>query len=127
MRRAAIGRPGRRFLALPLAGLFILAGSWLFLSWLVAPSVTGDQSGGYLFTSASGTLVAASLGAAIAAASAAFQLTSERAVVVRDASLLTMLFWLGLGLLVLYHILWVEYIIGLLAIWPVKYTIISGK
>ena len=36
-------------------------------------------------------------------------------------------FPLSLALLALYHVLWVVYILTLLAMWPVKFTVMSGK
>lgn len=128
LRRLGQGRPARRFLAVPLAALFIFAGSLLFVGLFVAPVTSGN---GYLrdvFSSGTGVLAAVMLAAAITAAAGAFQLASERAVLIRDASVLTALFWLGLALLAVYHVLWVVYILTLLAMWPVKFTVMThGK
>lgn len=127
LRRLGSGRASRRFMAIPLASVFIFAGSLIFVGWFAAPFLSGDPYIRSLFSGASGVLAAVMLAGAITAASAAFQLTSERAVLVRDASLVTTIFWLGLALLAVYHVLWVVYIVTLLAIWPVKFTLVSYK
>jgi hypothetical protein len=77
-----------------------------------------------VLSSGTGVLAAVLLAAAITAAAGAFRLASERAVLIRDASALTTLFWLGLALLAVYHVLWVVYILTLVALWPVKATIL---
>ena len=128
LRRLAQGRPARRFLALPLAVLFIFAGSLLFVGVFVVPIMSGDPYIRDVLSSGTGVLAAVLLAAAITAAAGAFRLASERAVLIRDASALTTLFWLGLALLAVYHVLWVVYILTLLAMWPVKATILyHGK
>jgi len=128
LRRLGQGRPARRFLAVPLAALFIFAGSLLFVGLFVAPVLSADPYIRDVLSSGTGVLAAVMLAAAITAAAGAFQLASARAVLIRDASALTALFWLGLALLAVYHILWVVYILTLVAMWPVKFTVIThGK
>jgi hypothetical protein len=128
LRRLGQGRPARRFLAVPLAALFIFAGSLLFVGLFVAPALSGNAYVRDLFSSGAGLLAAVMLAGAITAAARAFQLASERAVLIRDASVLTTLAWLGLALLAIYHVLWVVYLLTLLALWPVKATLLyHGK
>lgn len=118
----------RRFLALPLAAVFIFAGSLIFVGVFVVPMMTNDPYIRDVLSSGTGLLAAAMLAAAIAAATGAFQLAGARAVLIRDAGTLTALFWLGLAMLAVYHVLWVVYILTLLAMWPVKATILyHGK
>ena len=128
LRRLGQGRPARRILALPLAALFIFAGSLLFVGLFIAPVLSGDPYIRDVLSSGTGVLAAVMLAAAITAAASAFRLASDRAVLIRDASALTTLFWVGLALLAVYHVLWVVYILTLVAMWPVKFTIIThGK
>jgi hypothetical protein len=128
LRRLVQGRPARRFLAVPLAALFIFAGSLLFVGLFVAPGLSGNAYVRDVFSSGTGVLAAVMLAAAITAAAGALQLASERAVLIRNASALTALFWLGIALLAVYHVLWVVYILTLLAMWPVKFTLLyHGK
>jgi hypothetical protein len=124
LRRLVQGHPARRFLALPLAALFIFAGSLLFVGVFVVPTMNGNPYIRDVLSSGTGVLAAVMLAAAITAAAGAFRLASERAVLIRDASALTTLFWLGLALLAVYHVLWVVYILTLVALWPVKATIL---
>ena len=128
LQRLGKGRPAGSSLSVPLAIAFISAGSLIFIGLFLVPVMSVSPYVSDLFSSGTGVLAAVIVAGAIAAAAAAFELTSRRAILIRNASLLTGLFWLGLSLLAVYHVLWVVYILTLLAMWPVKFTVIThGK
>ena len=47
-----------------------------------------------------------------------FDEVEKRAVRLGDATLLATFFWLGLALIVLYHVMWVVFLLTLVSIWP---------
>lgn len=64
--------------------------------------------------------VAAALLVALASGALAYQRIGDAAIAVRSSSLLTVALWTGLGLLVLYHVLWVVLVLTLFALWPLR-------
>jgi hypothetical protein len=102
------------------AGILVFAGSLLFIGWSLAPSLSGDPYLQVLFDGALGVGAAVILAGAITTGVLAFAVSGERAVALRDASLVASLFWIGLALLAVYHALWVFYILSLSAIWPLR-------
>jgi hypothetical protein len=50
----------------------------------------------------------------------AFDEVEKRAVRLGDATLLASFFWLGLALIVLYHVMWVVLLLTLVSIWPFR-------
>jgi hypothetical protein len=50
----------------------------------------------------------------------AFDEVEKRAVRLGDATLLASFFWLGLALIVLYHVMWVVFLLTLVSIWPFR-------
>jgi hypothetical protein len=90
---------------------------------LVAVAVVGDGGFGYIsdvFTGSAALLVAVVLAIATAVATKAFRDVADRAVVLRDTSVLVAFFWASLAFLALYHVLWVVYILVLTSVWPLK-------
>jgi len=116
--------PWHRRIPMPLSllvtGLVMLFASLVFLGIMVAPWLSADPYLQALLSGVLGSLVGTALAAALTFGGLGFWLTSRRAIVLRDAGLLSALFWIGLGLLALYHVLWVFYIVALAAIWPLK-------
>jgi hypothetical protein len=49
-----------------------------------------------------------------------FDEVEKRAVRLGDATLLASFFWLGLALIVLYHVMWVVLLLTLVSIWPFR-------
>jgi hypothetical protein len=49
-----------------------------------------------------------------------FDEVEKRAVRLGDATLLASFFWLGLTLIVLYHVMWVIFLLTLVSIWPFR-------
>jgi hypothetical protein len=72
----------------------------------------------FVFSSGAGLLVTAALLVAAILIGSVFR-RLERGDVVELGTLLT-LFWLGLGFLALFHVLWIVYVITLGSIWPLK-------
>ena len=50
----------------------------------------------------------------------AFDEVEKRAVRLGDATLLASFFWLGLAVIVLYHVMWVVFLLTLVSIWPFR-------
>lgn len=48
----------------------------------------------------------------------AFQVVEAQAIATRSATLLASFFWLGLSLILLYHIMWIVFMITLVHVWP---------
>jgi hypothetical protein len=49
-----------------------------------------------------------------------FDEVEKRAVRLGDATLLASFFWLGLALILLYHVMWVVFLLTLVSIWPFR-------
>ncbi|MDP9023360.1 MAG: hypothetical protein M3N57_11840, partial [Actinomycetota bacterium] len=90
---------------------------------LLIPVLAGGSYLGWVFSSAASLAVAVVLAGATALAVGAMGSAADRARVVGDAAVLVSFFWLGLYVLVLYHVLWVVYVLVLTALWPLKVVI----
>jgi hypothetical protein len=77
----------------------------------------------FVFSSAFSLAIALALVAATSLAALAFHDVGERARVVGDAGLLVAFFWVGLAFLVVYHVVWVIYIVALTALWPLRVVV----
>jgi hypothetical protein len=77
----------------------------------------------FVFSSAYSLAIACALVGAASLATLAFHDVSERARVVGDAGILVAFFWLGLAFLVIYHVVWVIYIVALTALWPLRVVV----
>ena len=73
----------------------------------------------YVF-SAFGTTITLALVLAAVLAYKTFDEVEKRAVHLRDATLLANFFWLGLALILLYHAMWVVFLLTLVSIWPFR-------
>jgi hypothetical protein len=115
-RRRSRGRPSAIVLvAGVLIAIFVLSFVGLLaLLLLNAPRQYLD----FVFSSGAGLLVTAALLVAAIVIGSAFR-RLERSDVVELGTLVT-LFWLGLGFLALFHVLWSVYVITLGSIWPLK-------
>jgi len=97
-------------------GLVALSGAWLIaLALLAAPG----QYLEFVFSSGAGVLMAVALAGAATLIGAAFR-TLGRHAEVADIGAIVTLFWLGLGFLALYHVLWIVYVLVLGSIWPLR-------
>ena len=73
----------------------------------------------FVFSSGAGLLVGAALLGAAILIGTAFRSLGRRSEVV-DLGTVVTLFWLGLGFLFLFHVLWIVYVVSLGSIWPLK-------
>src|SRR5215210_4931137 len=73
----------------------------------------------YIFSTFGATIALALLLAAYLAYRT-FAEVEKRAVRLGDATLLASFFWLGLALIVLYHVMWVVFLLTLVSIWPFR-------
>ena len=71
----------------------------------------------YIFT-AFGVAIVLALGLAAVLAWMTFDKVEQRASSLGDATLLASFFWLGLALILLYHVMWAVFLITLVSIWP---------
>jgi hypothetical protein len=98
-------------------GLVGVSGLWvLVLVVLNAPR----QYLEFVFSSGAGVIVAVALATAATLIGSAFRILGRRPQVVADVGAIVTLFWLGLGFLALYHVLWIVYVVVLGSIWPLR-------
>lgn len=67
-----------------------------------------------------GVAIALALGLAAVLAYKTFDAVEKRAARLGDATLLANFFWLGLALLLLYHLMWAVFLLTLVSIWPFR-------
>jgi hypothetical protein len=94
-----------------------------FVLFVLAIGGGGLQYLDFVFTSSVSLLVAFVLACASGIVVMGFRSVEERDRVIGEASALVSLFWLGLGFLALYHILWLVYILVLSSVWPLKVVV----
>lgn len=98
------------------AGLVAVSGLWIIaLIALTAPL----QYLEFVFSSAAGVAVAISLLVAATLIRSTFRTLSDLRTPVEFGTIVT-LFWVGLGFLALYHVLWIVYVLVLASIWPLR-------
>lgn len=90
--------------AISLVGLYGLLE--YLVSFLVVPILAG--------------LLALALLAALVLCGVAFREANEQAVLMRDVTLLSSFAWIGLAFIAAYHILWLVFILTLIALFPLK-------
>jgi hypothetical protein len=114
--RAAIS--GRTVLVILLVlGLLVVSGiGFVALIFLTAPR----QYLEFVFSSGAGLLVAVALAGAATLFGSVFRALGRRPDLVTDLGAIVTLFWLGLGFLALYHVLWIVYVLVLGSIWPLR-------
>lgn len=105
------------------AVLLSMAGGALVLLVPLVAVESGMEYLRFVFTSAASLLMALSLATAAALAAMAFKEAGERAALLSDVALFVSFFWVGLGFLALYQVLWVVYILVLTSIWPLKVVV----
>jgi hypothetical protein len=74
----------------------------------------------FVFSSGVGLLVGGALAGAALLIGSAFRRLGRRPDLVVDVGAVLTLFWLGLGFLALFHVLWLVYILVLGSIWPLR-------
>jgi hypothetical protein len=90
--------------------------------WVMPAFYIGLPTLSYLAYISSTFGVAITLALALAAflAYRTFDEVEKRAVRLGDATILASFFWLGLGVIVLYHVMWVVFLLTLVSIWPFR-------
>src|SRR5215207_5581491 len=109
------GRWSNRTIVVGVVVLVAFAASFL---WIMPVVYVGLPTLSYLI------YIFTTFGAAIALdlilAYKSFDEVEKRAVRLGDATLLASFFWLGLALIVLYHVMWVVFLLTLVSIWPFR-------
>ena len=88
--------------------------------WVIPLLVVGYPTLSYLvyIFSTFGTAITVALALAAVLAYRTFSEVEKQAVRLGDATLLASFFWLGLALILLYHAMWVVFLLTLVSIWP---------
>jgi hypothetical protein len=113
------GRRRRAVLVVLVVACVALLASFL---WVMPGVFVGLPTLSYLayIFSTFGTAIALALILAAILAYRAFDEVERRAVRLGDATLLVAFFWLGLALILLYHAMWVVFLLTLVSIWPFR-------
>jgi hypothetical protein len=116
--RSAVRVRGRNLvLGLVALGLVGVSGVWIIvLAVLSAPG----QYLEFVFASGAGVIVTVALAIAATLIGSAFRTLDRQPQVVAEVGAIVSLFWLGLGFLALYHVLWIVYVLVLGSIWPLR-------
>jgi hypothetical protein len=113
------GRWSNRTIVISVVVLVAFAASFL---WIIPVFYVGLPTLSYLlyiFTTFGAAITLALVLAAVLAYKC-FDEVEKRAVRLGDATLLASFFWLGLALIVLYHVMWVVFLLTLVSIWPFR-------
>jgi hypothetical protein len=109
---------GRTILVVLLvAGLIAVSGLWFAALLVVTAPV---QHLAFVFSSGAGVLMGVALAGAATLIGSVFRALGRRPELVADVGAVVTLFWLGLGFLALYHVLWIVYVLVLGSIWPLR-------
>jgi hypothetical protein len=113
------GRWSNRTIVVGVVVLVAIAASFL---WIMPVLYVGLPTFSYLFYifTTFGAAMALALVLAAVLAYKAFDEVEKRAVRLGDATLLASFFWLGLALILLYHIMWIVFFLTLVSIWPFR-------
>jgi hypothetical protein len=111
------GRWSSGALVVGAVAIVALAASFL---WIMPVVYVGFPTFSYLFYifSTFGAAITLALVLAAILAYRSFDEVEKRAVRLGDATLLASFFWLGLALILLYHVMWVVFLLTLVSIWP---------
>jgi hypothetical protein len=111
------GRWSNRTIVIGVVVLVAFAASFL---WIMPVVYVGFPTFSYLLYifSTFGAAITLALILAAVLAYKTFDEVEKRAVRLGEATLLASFFWLGLALIVLYHVMWVVFLLTLVSIWP---------
>jgi hypothetical protein len=98
-------------------GVLVLAGIFALCAVAIGTPMAYVE---FVLSSIAAGGVAVSLLFAISAFAIAFTSTAERAKAAGDVGAYTALFGLALGFLIVFHVLWIVYLLTLAAIWPLR-------
>jgi hypothetical protein len=113
------GRWSNKTIVVGVVVLVAIAASFL---WIMPVLYVGLPTFSYLFYifTTFGAAIALALVLAAVLAYRAFDEVEKRAVRLGDATLLASFFWLGLALILLYHVMWIVFFLTLVSIWPFR-------
>ena len=107
---------GTVFAGVVLVALAVAGGWVVVLVVLNAPR----QYLEFVFSSGAGVVILAALAAAAILLGSTFRRLGRAPGAIVEVGAVVTLFWLGLGFLALYHVLWTVYVLVLGSIWPLK-------
>jgi hypothetical protein len=113
------GRWSNRTIVIGVVVLVAFAASFLWIMPLLYVGLPTLYYLLYIFTTFGAAIMLALLLAAVLAYKS-FDEVEKRAVRLGDATLLASFFWLGLALIVLYHVMWIVFLLTLVSIWPFR-------
>jgi hypothetical protein len=113
------GRWSNRTIVVGVVVLVAFATSFLWIMPVVYVGLPTLSYLLYIFTTFGSAITLALILAAVLAYKS-FDEVEKRAVRLGDATLLASFFWLGLTLIVLYHVMWVIFLLTLVSIWPFR-------
>ena len=116
----------RAWIFLPVVVVGYLLATSGALVVLVLPLIfasAGLEYVSFVFSSSYSLAVGLSLAAATGLAALAFRDVAARAQLVGDLGVLVSFFWLGAAFLVLYHAIWVVYILVITSLWPLRVVV----
>jgi hypothetical protein len=122
VRRRRAGRASRRgglVVAVLFAVVIVLTGGGIVLLGLLLLTAP-RQYLEFVFSSWAGLGIALALIAAATLIHQVFARLGRRPELVAEIGAVVTLFWLGLGFLALYHVLWIVYVLVLGSIWPLR-------
>src|SRR5215213_2311073 len=101
-------------------GVVVLVAFAASVLWIMPVVYVGFPTFSYLLYifSTFGAAITLALVLAAVLAYKSFDEVEKRAVRLGDATLLASFFWLGLALILLYHVMWVVFLLTLVSIWP---------
>ncbi len=113
------GRWSRKYVVIGVVACVAFAASFL---WVFPAFYVGLPALSYLvyIFSTFGAAITLALILAAVLAYKTFDEVEKRAVRLGDATLLASFFWLGLALILLYHVMWVVFLLTLVSIWPFR-------
>jgi len=113
------GRWSRKYVVIGVVACVAFAASFL---WVFPALYVGLPALSYLvyIFSTFGAAITLALILAAVLAYRTFDEVEKRAVRLGDATLLASFFWLGLALILLYHVMWVVFLLTLVSIWPFR-------
>lgn len=106
-----------------LVGVIILAGGGTIFAFPLIFSMFSLEYLSFVFSTIFGALIALALIGAIYFVSAAFSSVADQAIAMRDITVLISFFWIGAAFLLVYHALWVVYLLILTALWPLRVVV----
>jgi len=109
------GRWSNRTIVVGVVVLVAFAASFLWIMPVVYVGLPTLSYLIYIFTT-----FGAAIALALILAYKSFDEVEKRAVRLGDATLLASFFWLGLALILLYHVMWIVFFLTLVSIWPFR-------